>query len=121
MFYPVTQKTYHLYIIPLLEIFITNVTPIINKTDTEQSTANINLKIPLISSNNLTILASEIGSIKLDVKEYIMLNIESLIIGKIHIPIIIITPTIPTAFFRITPHPKIASTPSPKIFPHYRN
>ena len=30
---------------------------------------------------------------------------------------IIITPTIPTAFFNIIPHPKTESTASPNIFP----
>lgn len=33
------------------------------------------------------------------------------------IPNIIKTPTIPTAFFKIIPHPKTESTASPKIFP----
>lgn len=38
-------------------------------------------------------------------------------IGTMQIPKIIITPTNPTAFFKITPHPKTVSTASPKIFP----
>ena len=72
----------------------------------------------LISSNSFTIFPSAIGSIKLEVKEYIMLNVASFIIGIIHIPIIIITPTIPTAFFNIIPHPSTTSTPSPNILPN---
>ena len=55
----------------------------------------------------------------LDVIEYIMLNVASFIIGNKHILIIIITPTSPTAFFNITPHPNMLSTPSPKTFPHH--
>lgn len=42
---------------------------------------------------------------------------ESFISGKMHILIIIKTPTIPTAFFKINPHPKTESTASPNIFP----
>ncbi len=34
-----------------------------------------------------------------------------------HIPIIITTPIIPTAFFNINPQPKTVSTASPNIFP----
>ena len=34
-----------------------------------------------------------------------------------HIPIIITTPIIPTAFFSINPQPKTVSTASPNIFP----
>ena len=46
-----------------------------------------------------------------------MLSIPILIIGIIHIPIITITPTSPTAFFSITPHPSTLSTTSPNTFP----
>ncbi len=92
--------------------------PIINNTDTELKTASSNLNIPLISSSNFTIFVSAIGSITLDAIEYITLNVPSFIIGSKHIPIIIITPTIPTAFFKIMPQPKTASTPSPKILPN---
>lgn len=38
-------------------------------------------------------------------------------IGTMQIPKMIITPTKPTAFFKITPHPRIVSTASPNIFP----
>ena len=34
-----------------------------------------------------------------------------------HIPIITIIPTSPTAFFNTIPHPKTVSTASPNIFP----
>ena len=39
------------------------------------------------------------------------------IIGVIHIPITIITPISPIAFFNIIPHPKTVSTASPSILP----
>ena len=39
------------------------------------------------------------------------------IIGVIHIPITIITPISPIAFFNIIPHPNTLSTTSPKTFP----
>ena len=99
---------------------MTKVIPIINNTDTEQRIANSNLKIPPISSNNFTILESAKGSMILAVNEYIILNIPNFIIGITQIPIITITPTTPTAFFKITPQPNILSTPSPKIFPYDR-
>ena len=37
--------TYHLYIIPLFDIFITKVIPIIRSTETEHKTPRSNLKI----------------------------------------------------------------------------
>ena len=86
-----------------------------------QTIANNNLNIPLISSSRLTIFESAKGSIIADDIEYIMQNVESLIIGIIHIPIITIVPTIPTAFFKISPHPNMLSTPSPITFPNYWN
>lgn len=54
-----------------------------------------------------------------EVSEYIMLKVPSFIIGNKQIPIMIITPTTPTAFFKTTPHPNIASTLSPSILPYY--
>ena len=42
---------------------------------------------------------------------------DSFISGKIQILIIISTPTIPTAFFKINPQPNTESTASPNIFP----
>ena len=108
---------FHLYIIPLLEILITNVTPIINNTATEHSIARSNLKIPPISSNKLTIFSSASGWIIADVMLYIIDKVASFIIGIIHIPIIIITPITPIAFFKTSPHPSTVSTESPNIFP----
>lgn len=75
--------------------------------------------MPLISSNNFTIFSSAIGSIKHELIEYIILNVASFIMGIKQIPIIIITPTMPTAFFKIIPHPSTASTLSPSTFPNY--
>ena len=93
--------------------------PIISNTATEQIIANNILNTPLISSSSFTIFLSAIGSTIPEVKAYIILNVASFIIGIIHIPINIITPTIPTAFFKIIPHPNTASTLSPNIFPYY--
>ena len=90
-----------------------------SKTLTLHIIANNNLKTSLISPKSFTIFSSAKGSIVAEAREYIILNDASLIIGNKHIPIIIITPTIPTAFFRITPQPKTLSTPSPRIFLYY--
>ena len=37
--------------------------------------------------------------------------------GTMQIPMIMITPTSPTAFFKIIPQPRTVSTASPNIFP----
>ena len=46
-----------------------------------------------------------------------MLKTATFITGTIQIPIITITPTAPTAFFRIIPQPNTLSTTSPNTFP----
>ena len=51
----------YLYIIPLLDIFITKVTPIINITDTLHIIARKVLNVSPIWSNSETILLSAIG------------------------------------------------------------
>ena len=102
---------------PLLEILIINVIPIISRTETEHKIARSNLKIPPISSSNFTILSSAIGWITLDAMLYIIDKVPNFIIGIIQIPTIATTPTTPTAFLRTSPHPKIVSTESPNIFP----
>lgn len=75
------------------------------------------LKISPICSNNPTIFLSAIGSETTANNLYANDKIANFIIGIIQIPITIITPTIPTAFFKTIPHPKTVSTASPKILP----
>ena len=94
--------------------------PIISITETEHKIANNSLKILPNSSNNFTIFSSAKGSIIAEAKLYIIVRIDNLIIGVMHIPIIIITPTTPSAFFSTKPHPKTLSTESPSIFPYNR-
>ncbi len=94
--------------------------PIISITETEHKIANNSLKILPNSSNNFTIFSSAKGSIIAEDKLYIIVRIDNLIIGVMHIPIIIITPTTPSAFFSTKPHPKTLSTESPSIFPYNR-
>ena len=101
----------------LLDIFKTNVVPIISINDIALKIPKKILKMSPICSSKLTIFLSAIGCTNAESNLYDMVNTESLIIGIIQIPIIIITPTSPTAFFRTTPHPRTVSTTSPKIFP----
>lgn len=108
---------FYLYIIPLLDIFITNVVPTITITDIEHKIANSTLNISPICSNSFIILVSAIGSLMLANILYDIVNIAIFIIGIMHIPIIITTPMTPIAFFNIIPQPKTVSTASPNIFP----
>ena len=64
------------------------------------------LKISPVCSNKSVILLSAIGSTIPDNNLYTRLNIPNFIIGVIQIPTIMITPTKPTAFFKIIPPPK---------------
>ena len=48
---------------------------------------------------------------------YAIVKIPNFKMGIMQIPITIMIPIIPTAFFKIIPHPKTVSTASPKIFP----
>ena len=75
----------------------------------------------LNSSNSFTIFSSAKGSIIAEEILYIIVSIASFIIGAIHIPIIIITPTTPNAFFKTRPQPRTLSTESPNIFPYHWN
>ena len=89
----------------------------ISNTERAHKIPNNNLKVPPISSSSFTIFSSDIGSIIAADKLYTIVNTPNFITGTIHIPIIIIIPTIPTAFFKITPHPRTESTASPNILP----
>lgn len=60
---------------------------------------------------------SAIGSETIANNLYDKNKIDNFIIGITQIPITIITPTIPTAFFKTIPHPKTVSTASPRILP----
>ena len=75
------------------------------------------LNISPICSNSSVILLSAIGCDRLAISLYEIVNTNSLIIGMTHIPIIIIIPTSPIAFFKIIPHPITVSTASPNILP----
>ena len=75
------------------------------------------LKISPICSNKFVTLSSAIGWITPASSLYASVKVANLIIGIMQIPKMIITPTKPTAFFKITPHPSTVSTASPKIFP----
>ena len=95
--------------------------PTIKSTETEHKIPSNSLNMSPNSSNSFTIFSSAIGSIIAEEKEYIIVSIDNLIIGVIHIPIITITPTTPSAFFNTSPHPKTLSTESPSIFPYNWN
>ena len=112
-----TTSITYLNIIPVLDIFINNVVPIITINIIDTKIASSILKISAISSNSFTILSSAITSLTLATSLYENVKTVNFKIGKMHMPIIIITPTKPTAFFKITPHPNTLSTTSPKIFP----
>lgn len=73
--------------------------PIISKTETNIITPSRTLNVPPTLPSIFTIFSSANGSLIADTILYKMLSIASFIIGVIHIPIIIITPTTPTAFF----------------------
>ena len=75
------------------------------------------LKVSPICSNTEIIFLSAIGSLNADVKLNAIVITASFIIGIAHIESTTIIPTNPTAFFKILPHPKTASTVSPKSFP----
>lgn len=100
-----------------MDIFITNVIPIINITDIDINIASKILNVSPICDNKSTIFASAIGWHRAAVIWYVIVNIASFIIGNTHIPIITITPTVPIAFFSILLHPITVSTASPNIFP----
>lgn len=95
--------------------------PTIKSTETEHKIPSNSLNMSPNSSNSFTIFSSAKGSIIAEEILYIIVNIASFIIGAMHIPIIIITPTTPRAFFNTSPHPKTLSTESPNIFPYHRN
>ena len=90
---------YYLYISEALEIFNMIAIPIIKSTDINiiipRSTLNVELTFPI----TFTIFSSANGSLIAAIKLYKILSIANFIIGAIHIPIIIITPITPTAFF----------------------
>lgn len=73
--------------------------PIIKSTDINiiipRSTLNVEPTFPM----TFTIFSSANGSLIAAIKLYKILSIANFIIGAIHIPIIIITPITPTAFF----------------------
>ena len=75
------------------------------------------LNISPICSNRFVIFLSAIGSVTLVNSLYAIVIVANFIIGTIHIPITIITPTRPTAFFKTMPQPNTVSTLSDKIFP----
>ena len=73
--------------------------PIISSTDTNIIIPSKILNVLPTLLITFTIFSSANGSLIAAARLYKMLKIASFIIGDIHIPIIIITPTIPTAFF----------------------
>ena len=75
------------------------------------------LNISPICSSREVIFSSAIACVTTARSLYVNVRNASFIIGIIHIPITIITPTSPTAFFKIIPQPKTVSTASPKILP----
>ena len=103
----------------LFDIFRTSAVPIINITDILLNIPKNILNTSPISSNIFVIFLSAIISDTAPNSLYIIVIIASFIIGIIQIPIIIITPIIPTAFFSTTPEPKTVSTASPNILPNY--
>lgn len=103
----------------MFDIFITNAVPIISITDRLLNIPKNILNTSAICSIRLVIFLSATISARTPTNLYIIVNIPSFIIGIMHIPIIIITPTIPTAFFNIIPEPNTVSTASPNIFPYY--
>jgi len=82
-----------------LEIFSIIAIPIIKSTDINTIIPKRTLNVPPMFPITFTIFSSANGSLIAATRLYKMLNILSFIIGVIHIPIIIITPIIPTAFF----------------------
>lgn len=89
----------YLYIIEALEIFSIIAIPIINNTDTNIIIPSKILNVPPTLLITFTIFSSASGSLIAAARLYKILNIASFIIGVIQIPIIIITPITPTAFF----------------------
>ena len=75
------------------------------------------LKVSPIWSNKFIIFLSAIGSETADKSLYETVKIVSFIIGKIHIPIIITKPRIPTEFLSSDAQPKTESTESPNALP----
>lgn len=65
----------------------------------------------------VTIFLSAIGSLIAPTKLYSKLVIVNLIIGKAHIPMTIIIPTKPIAFFMSVVAPRTVSTESPNALP----
>ena len=103
----------------MFDILSTNAVPIISITDRLLNIPKNILNTSPIWSIRLVIFLSDTNSANAPNNLYIIVNIPSFIIGTIHIPIIIITPTIPTAFFSTIPEPNTVSTASPNIFPYY--
>lgn len=103
--------------IDALDIFRMIATPIINSADRKNIIPKSILNVPPILLISFTIFLSANGSLIAAVKLYKILNVVNLIIGVAQIPIIIITPTIPTAFFINEVAPKTVSTESPKALP----
>ena len=89
----------HRYISVALEILSIIAIPIINNTDINTIIPSKILNVPPTLLITFTIFWSANGSLIAAAKLYKILSIASFIIGATHIPIIIITPTIPTAFF----------------------
>ena len=79
--------------------------------------AKSTLNVPLICSKSDTIFLSASGSQIAEAKLYITVIIASFIIGKAHIPIITIIPTIPREFFKREVAPITMSADSPKALP----
>ena len=90
----------------MLDIFNVIAIPIIKRIAMQNTIASKTLNVPPICSNMLTIFLSAKGSAIAAEKLYNAVSTVTLIIGRIHIPIITIIPIIPTAFFITDVAPK---------------
>ena len=87
MLCPITNKIYHLYIIPLFVILIIRVSPIISITEIAETIPSNTLKVSPICSKIDTIFLSAIGSLRAEVRLNKSDMTASFIIGTIHIDI----------------------------------